>query len=88
MTEEIDLKKELAAVKERNRRVEAEKAWETSGFRIFCVAVTTYIVASLVLCVIGVKDFLLNALIPTIGYYLSTQTFPFLKRWWIGKFFT
>ena len=88
MEEEIDLKKELAAVKERNRRVEAEKAWETSGFRIVCVAVTTYIVASLVLRVIGVKDFLLNALIPTIGYYLSTQTFPFLKRWWIGKFFT
>jgi hypothetical protein len=41
----------------------------------------------MVLCAIGVKDFFLNALIPTIGYYLSTQSFPFLKRWWISKFF-
>ena len=87
MAEEPDLTAEIAALKERNRRVEAEKAWETSGFRSFCIAVATYIVASLVLYVIGVKDFFLNALIPTIGYYLSTQSFPLLKRWWIRKFF-
>jgi hypothetical protein len=87
MAEEFDVKKEIAALKERNRRVEAEKAWETSGFRVLCIAVTTYVIASVVLCAIGVKDFFLNALIPTIGYYLSTQSFPFVKRWWINKFF-
>ncbi len=29
------LEKEVAAIKERNLRVEADKAWETSSFRIF-----------------------------------------------------
>lgn len=80
------LEDEIAVIKERNLRVEADKAWETSNFRIFSITIITYIVAALVLCLIGAKNFLLNALVPTAGFFLSVQSLPAVKRWWIKKF--
>jgi hypothetical protein len=86
MEERINkIEQELSGIKERNARVEAEKAWETSSFRKATIAVVTYILASLVLYFIGIQNFYLSALIPTIGYILSTLSLPFVKRWWIGK---
>ncbi len=81
-----NIKREIAAIKERNLRVEADKAWETSGARIISITVITYIIASFVLYIIGVTTFWLSALVPTVGYYLSTRSLPFIKRWWIDKF--
>jgi len=87
MEKEIQsLKKELDEIKERNFRVEADKAWETSNFRILSITIITYIVAALVLYFIGAKNFLLNALVPTAGFFLSIQSLPAVKRWWIKKF--
>ncbi|MBI2023457.1 hypothetical protein HYT01_02770 [Candidatus Giovannonibacteria bacterium] len=87
MEEKIQkLENEIATIKERNLRVEADKAWETSNFRIFSITIITYIVASLVLYFIGAKNFLLNALVPTAGFFLSIQSLPAVKRWWIKKF--
>ncbi len=80
-----ELKKEIDFIKERNNRVEADKAWETSGARVATIVVMTYVLTSIVFYFIGVKNYLLNALIPTVGFYLSTQSLPFVKRWWIGK---
>ena len=81
MEEEIQkLKKEIAIIKERNVRVEADKAWETSGFRVFSLTITTYIVALFMLYFIGAKGFLINALIPTAGFFLSTQSLPVVKK--------
>lgn len=80
------LEKEITAIKERNLRVEADKAWETSNFRIFSITAITYVVAVLVLYFIGVKNFLLNALVPTAGFFLSIQTLPAVKKWWIKRF--
>ncbi len=69
----------------RNKRVEADKAWETSLFRILTITAITYVIASFVLKLIGVEDFFLGALIPTIGYFLSVQSLPAIKRWWISR---
>ena len=80
------MEKDVEVIKARNLRVEADKAWETSGIRIFSIVVITYIIAAFVMHVIGVKNFMLNALIPTLGYYLSTQSLPFIKRWWVRAF--
>jgi len=41
-----NLKKEIAEIKERNKRVEADKAWETSNTRKLIIFVLTYIVIS------------------------------------------
>ena len=79
----MDIEREIEALKERNARVEADKAWETSISRKVVILVTTYIVASLALFAIGVPDFYLGAIIPTIGFFLSTLTFPAVKKWWI-----
>lgn len=86
MEELEEIKKELNLIKERNRRVEADKAWETSGFRVLSILVMTYILTSVVFYFIGVKNFLLSAFIPTIGFYLSTQSLPFIKKIWLNKF--
>lgn len=78
---------DLEQIKQRNQRVEADKAWETSWVRIGSVALITYVVALLVMRALGVEQFWLQAFIPTIGYILSTQSLPVIKRWWSKKFF-
>lgn len=79
------LKKEIETIKERNLRVEADKAWETSNFRIFSITIIIYIIAAILLYSIGANNYLLGALVPAIGFFLSTQTLPAIKRWWIKK---
>ena len=81
-----NLEKEIGVIKERNVRVEADKAWETSGFRILLISLITYIVAALVLYFVGVKNYLLSAFVPTAGYFLSMQSLPAIKRWWIKRY--
>ena len=39
-----DLKKEIENIKERNKRVELDKKWETSLTRKLCICILTYIV--------------------------------------------
>lgn len=80
------IQKELEVIKNRNKKVEQNKAWETSLFRKISIIVITYIVASVVMYFIGVQKFLLNALIPTVGYLLSTLSLSFIKNWWVDKF--
>ena len=77
------LEKEIEIIKQRNLRVEADKAWETSYFRIFLISAIIYIIAVKVLNFIGSENYFLNALIPAIGYFISVQSLPFIKKWWI-----
>lgn len=87
MEEKIEkIEKEIVLIKERNLRVEADKAWEVSGFRIVSITIITYIVAAFVIYFIGAKNFLLSALVPTAGFFLSVQTLPAIKMWWIKRF--
>ncbi len=79
-----EIKKEIDLIKERNKRVEADKAWETSLTRILSIVAVTYVFTAIVFYFIGVKDFLLNALIPTLGFYLSVQSLPLIKKYWIN----
>ncbi len=81
----MDIEQELAQIKERNKRVEAEKAWEKSFSRIGAIMLITYIVACAALYAIGNDNPLRNALIPVLGFLLSTQSIPFLKQWWIKR---
>lgn len=80
------LEKNITDINERNKRVEADKAWETSWFRISCISILTYIFAVIFLYYINANNIFLNALIPTVGFFLSTQSLPFIKKWWINKF--
>lgn len=82
-----NLEEEVARIKERNLRVEADKAWETSLFRKLLISAITYIVAALALYSIGVEDFYLGAIIPTLGFLLSTLSLPAIKKWWLKRYF-
>ena len=79
------LEAQVDLLRERNVRVEADKAWETSRVRVFFLAIITYLVTCLVFSLISVPNPLLNALIPTVAYFLSTQSLPILKRWWLSR---
>jgi hypothetical protein len=74
---------ELEKINERNKRVELDKAWETSKTRRGFVAVITYVVAVAFMYRIGIVDPFINALVPTGGYLLSTLSLPLVKQWWV-----
>ena len=80
------LKNDVEVIKARNLRVEADKAWETSAFRRILILGTTYVLAAFVMWMIEVPNFLLSALIPTLGYFFSTVTFSVIKKRWIKRF--
>jgi hypothetical protein len=76
---------ELEKINERNKRVELDKAWETSKTRRGIIAIFTYIVACFFLSAIGNEIPHINALVPVGGYLLSTLSLPLLKQWWIKR---
>jgi hypothetical protein len=80
-----ELSQELQKIKDRNRRVEADKAWETSLTRRGFIAGLTYIVALIYMQVaLGVDGAWLQAAIPAGGYLFSTFSLPILRKYW-GK---
>lgn len=84
MNNEIEeLKIEIEKIKTRNKAVEADKAWETSNFRKISIALVTYIIIGLYMNSIEVNKPWLNAIIPTLGFLLSTLTLDWIKRIWI-----
>ncbi len=82
----MDLEQRVQKIEERNLRVEADKAWEVSAFRVGSIMLVTYLVAVGVFVVIGNDNAFRNALIPVVGYFLSTRSLPFLKRSWISRY--
>lgn len=79
------IQEEIDRINERNRRVEGDKAWETSWFRILIVAIFIYIVAGIFMVLVKIGNPLVNAFVPALGYVLSEQSLPFVKRWWTRK---
>lgn len=80
-----DLESRVLMIEKRNAQVELDKAWETSGTRKTLLVIFTYISIGLYMNAIGVKDPWMNAVIPSIGFLLSTLTLPFFKRQWIKR---
>lgn len=72
-------------LEDRNRRVEADKAWETSWVRRVAIAVLTYLVVSSYLYFVVNIDPWVNAIVPVVGFLLSTLTMSVLKTWWTER---
>lgn len=83
MKSEIETR--LLAIETRNKRVELDKKWEGSYFRRFLIVLFTYISIGLYMWVIRVDQPLLNAVIPSLGFTLSTLTLPLFKQWWMNR---
>lgn len=82
----MDFENELNEIKERNKKVEADKAWEISGLRRGIIVGFTYFIAVVFMASVNIEKPFTNALIPTGGYFLSTLTLKPLKRWWTEKY--
>jgi len=80
------MEQRIQEIEQRNARVEAEKAWETSTSRIGAVCILTYFIAAGSFMVIGNDNPWRNAFIPVIGYFLSTLSLPFLKNRWMYRY--
>lgn len=78
----MNIEKEIQEIKDRNIRVEQDKSWETSWFRRIFITCVTYVVAGIWLVSINDTNPWLKALVPAVGYFLSTLSLPFIKNWW------
>lgn len=76
------LEKEIEYIKRRNERVGIDKAWEISITRKILLIIFTYIAIGLYLNAIGVNKPWLNAIVPSVGFLLSTLTLSYFKEYW------
>lgn len=82
MTEFMSLEERVAKIEARNKRVETDKAWETSWTRKGLIALFTYLAIALYLKFIVGIDPWINAIVPTVGFLLSTLTLSWFKELW------
>lgn len=80
---EQKLTKRIEALEARNKRVELDKAWETSGTRRAAIIVVTYLVVLGFLVIIKNDKPFINAIVPSLGFFLSTLVVSGLKKSWI-----
>ncbi|MFH1420809.1 MAG: hypothetical protein ABIG30_02470 [Candidatus Aenigmatarchaeota archaeon] len=77
------LDKRVKDIEERNKRVESDKFWETSYTRRIILFIFTYLAIGLYLNVVNISQPWLNAIVPAVGFMLSTLTLPFFKKLWL-----
>jgi hypothetical protein len=80
-----DLEKRIAAIEARNKKVEADKAWEVSWTRRISIMIFIYITIAVYLHFVVHISPWINGLVPVLGYVISTFTVQGLKRWWINR---
>lgn len=79
-----EIEEEIDSIKERNRSVEADKAWETSWSRRIVITVLTYIFLGAYLWSIQVPRPWMNAVVPAVAFILATAVLPPLKKLWLA----
>ena len=79
----MNFEKEIRKIQERNKKVELDKAWETSKTRKISIAILTYLVMVLVMYSLEMTAPFIGAIIPTLGFTLSTFSLDFIKKIWI-----
>lgn len=82
-----ELENKIKKIEERNAKVEADKAWETSYARRTLIVVFTYLAIAVYLNAINIPEPWFNAIVPAIAFMLSTLTFPFFKKIWFEHFY-
>jgi hypothetical protein len=87
MTKLHQIEDRLAAIEKRNINVELDKSWETSKFRKILLMLSTYLSIGLYMYIIKIYHPWLNAIIPTLGFLLSTLTLPIFKTYWKNHYY-
>lgn len=82
MTQQDNLIKRIEAIEERNKSVTLDKKWETSWTRKLGIIIFTYLVVLVYLFVIGNENPWINAIVPPVGFFLSTLALGWLRKYW------
>ncbi len=82
-----ELESRLRIIEQRNSKVETEKAWETSLSRRVLLMIFTYLAIGLYMQYIQIDRAWLNAIVPSVGFLLSTLTLPTFKNLWLKYFY-
>lgn len=83
MTTVDSLAEEIQKIKERNKKVESDKTWETSWSRKVLISVFTYLVIALFFLFAGITNPFVNAIVPALAFILSTASLSFFKNFWL-----
>ena len=79
----MDFEKEINNIKERNKRVELDKRWETCLTRKICIMILTYLVVLLYSFIVKKFDSIFfSSIVPVIGFLLSTLSLRFIRKIW------
>ncbi|MCR4285004.1 MAG: hypothetical protein NUV97_03075 [archaeon] len=81
----MNLEKEIKAIKERNQRVEVDKAWETSWTRKIIITLLTYIVIVIFFYFADLPKPFTSSIVPSVAFLLSTMTLSLIKNIWLKK---
>lgn len=81
------MKNKVKSVIDRNKRVEADKAWETSYTRRTILTIFTYLAIGVYLSAINIPRPWLNAIVPAVAFMLSTLTLPYFKKIWLTNIY-
>lgn len=78
----MTLEERVTKIEERNKLVERNKSWETSWTRKILLIIFTYLAIALYLkFIVGINPWI-NAIVPALGFLLSTLTLPWFKNFW------
>lgn len=83
MIYDMKVEEEIIKLKERNKRVENDKAWETSWTRKLIIVILTYAVIVVFFISAGLSRPFVNSIVPSLAFVLSTLTIPFAKKMWL-----
>ncbi len=81
------MEERIIHIEERNKRVEEDKAWETSFVRRLCIAILTYFVVIVYNYTTSkINNIYLSSLVPVIGFILSTMSLTEIRKIWSKKY--
>lgn len=79
----MKIEEEIKQIKERNKRVELDKKWETSMTRRIFIMILTYIVVIIYSYLVRNYDnIFLSSLVPVIGFTLSILSLKVIRKVW------
>ena len=81
------IKQEIEQIKKRNKRVEADKAWETSVLRKIIILILTYVVIAIFFYFAKIDKPFTNAIVPALAFVLSTLSIPIFKKMWLKYYY-
>lgn len=82
----MNIEERIDKIEKRNKKVELDKKWETSGTRKICIGILTYIVVLVYSVSISkISNLWLSSLVPVIGFGLSTLSLNAIRNIWEKK---